>query len=322
MQKRYLVFLIFILFTIAFTVLWWKDAISPVDLTDMTPVMFTVPKGQPVKSISQNLKNSALIKDQLAFFIYTRVTSIAPKIQAGNYRLNKSMSIPEIAKILTHGTSDIWVVIIEGLRIEEIASDISRNLLIPEAEILKFAREGYMYPDTYLIPKDSTAEEIVAIMQNNFDQKVNDSIVAQGKKQGLSIKDVIILASIIEREVKIDKDRRMVAGILIKRLKNDWPLQVDATIQYLLGYQPLAKTWWKKDLTFDDLKTDSPYNTYINTGLPPAPISNPGLSSIQAVVNPEVSDNWFYLSDKNGNIHYASTQEEHDSNIKVFLNRE
>ena len=133
-------------------------------------------------------------------------------------------------------------------------------------------------------------------------------------------KEVLILASLVEKEARHDEDRQKVASIILKRLKNDIKLQIDATVQYALGYQSEEKTWWKKNLTQEDLDIDSPYNTYKNEGLPPGPIANPGLASIEAVINADANTSYlYYISDKNGNMHYARTLEEHQANIDKYL---
>lgn len=318
-MKRILFFLTILFIGSLLLILWWRDATSAVDTNNQTPVMFEISQNQTIKEIASSLKRENLIKDQVAFFVYIRLSGIAPKIQAGNFRLSKSMNVYQISQALTHGTSDIWVTIIEGLRKEEVAQIFSQQMTIPEGEFLKFAKEGYMFPDTYLIPKNSSAEAIVEMIIANFDKKVSPDIIEIGKQQGLNLNEILTLASIIEREVKEDKDRVIVAGILLKRLREGWPLQIDATIQYALGYQPKEKTWWKKELTEEDLKIDSSYNSYINVGLPPGPISNPGLASITAVVKPQKSQYWYYISDLNGKIHYSETDEEHQANIDKYL---
>lgn len=318
-MKRFLILLTLLLFSFLLIFLWWTDATSAVDAKDTTPKMFEVSQSQTVKEIASELKKESLIKDQVAFFLYLRLSGIAPKIQAGNFRLSKAMNTEEIAQALTHGTSDIWVTVIEGLRKEEIAQIFSQQMSIPESEFLKFAKEGYMFPDTYLIPENASAADIVTMIIDNFNKKVTADIIQKGEQQNLTLNKVITLASIIEREVKEDNDRAIVAGILLRRLEQGWPLQTDATVQYALGYQAKEKTWWKKELSLDDLKTDSLYNTYLNTGLPPGPISSPGLSSINAVVSPQKSDFWYYISDLKGIIHYAKTEEEHNVNIEQYL---
>lgn len=135
----------------------------------------------------------------------------------------------------------------------------------------------------------------------------------------LSLGQVIILASIVEREGRSAEDRPIIAGILLKRLKADWPLQTDATLQYALGYQAREKSWWKKSLTLEDKNVRSAYNTYLNPGLPPGPISNPGIESIKAVIYPKESEYWYYLHDPAGSVHYATTIEEHNANVAQYL---
>ena len=137
-------------------------------------------------------------------------------------------------------------------------------------------------------------------------------------KTVLSDEQVIVLASILEREVRTKKDRPLIAGILIKRFQNNWPLQADATVQYIIGNE---KNWWPQNITKAHLKINSPYNTYKHPGLPPAPISNPGLASIEAALRPESSSYWFYISDLDGAIHYANTIEEHNANIATYLGK-
>lgn len=319
MRKRLLIFLFILFLGLGLFFVWYKQSLSPVDDKDKTPIMFVIPKGQSIKEIAGNLKKDELIRSQIAFFTYVRLSGLATKIQAGNYRLNRSMNVIEIANEFTHGKTDEWVTIIEGWRVEEIAAELAQSLGIPESEFLKFTQEGYMFPDTYLVPKDATSKEVIDMILENFRNKATNEIIEKGKTQGLNLNEVITLASIIEREVKDDSDRVIVAGILLKRLRNNWPLQTDATIQYVLGYQPEEKTWWKKNLTLDDLAIESPYNTYKYVGLPPGPISSPGLSTIKAVTQPQQTSYWYYLSDKNGITHFAKTHEEQEQNIEKYL---
>ena len=139
------------------------------------------------------------------------------------------------------------------------------------------------------------------------------------RSAGMTLERVVILASIVEREGLTDEDRPVIAGILLNRLEIGWPLQADATLQYALGYQAQEKTWWKKVLTDDDKKVKSPYNTYANPGLPPGPISNPGIASIRAVIYPKKTEYMYYLHDPTGAVHYAKTLEEHNANVARYL---
>lgn len=321
-KKNLFLLLIFLVFLI-FGWFYYKEGLMPVNKRDISTKIFVIQKGETLNSIVKRLYKEDLIRSRLIFFLLVKKMGIEKKIQAGDFRLSPSMSAEEIAKTLTHGTLDIWITIIEGLRKEEIANIIAKNFSIPEIEFIKYAKEGYLFPDTYLFPKKADAQTIIKIMTDNFHKKFNQPLREKAEKRlNLDEEQVLILASLVEREAKFDQDRKEVASILLKRLRNDWPLQVDATVQYVLGYQSQERTWWKKNLTIEDLEIDSPYNTYKKLGLPPTPISNPGLASIIAVIEAE-SDTpyWYYLSDKTGRMHFAKTLEEHNNNIKKYLNQ-
>jgi len=319
MKKFFIVFLFSSLFII-FGYLFYKQGLLPVDKNNKGTKIFVIKRGESLNSIIDNLYRQNLIRNRLVFYLLVKKLGIEKRIQAGDFRLSPSMDAQTIAKNLTKGTLDIWVTIVEGLRKEEIAQIINQNFAIPESEFLKYAKEGYLFPDTYLIPKEATAEVIVKILTNNFYRRFDKNLQEKAKNKGLTEEDTIIIASLVEKEAKYDEDRQKVASIILKRIKNDWPLQIDATIQYALGYQPQEKSWWKKYLTKEDLEIDSPYNTYKNKGFPPTPICNPGLASIKAVI--DASENtpyWYYLSDKTGRMHYAKTLEEHNENIRKYL---
>lgn len=263
------------------------------------------------------MEQEKLIRSSLVFQFLATKLGISRKIQAGDFRLNPKMSAEEIAKELTHGSLDRWVTIIEGLRREEIAEKLVESELekFEKEEFLQESKnlEGKLFPDTYLFPKEADAKKIMEILTKNFQ-----------KKTPQPTKEVLILASVIEREARHSEDRPIVAGILLKRLEEGWPLQADATIQYAVASakckaQSAKCEWWPKSLTKEDLKIKSSYNTYLYQGLPPGPICNPGLASIEAVLNSQETDYWFYLSDNQGIIHYAKTAEEHQENIGKYL---
>jgi len=301
-------------------VLFYKEGTLPVNKNSKETKIFVVKKGENMDDIIGNLAKEDLIRNRIVFFIIVKKLGIERKIQAGDFRLSPSMDAYTIANNITHGTLDVWLTIIEGLRKEEIAQIVSQNLGIPEIEFLKQAQEGYLFPDTYLIPKQATAGGIIEILVNNYHRRFDQALKNQAEKNGLTEKQVLILASLVEKEGKNDVDRQKIASIILKRYREGMPLQLDATVQYAVGYQTNEKTWWKKYLTKDDLKIDSPYNTYKNVGLPPAPIANPGLSSIKAVINADIkTPYWYYLSDINGKMHYSKTLEEHNANIKKYL---
>ncbi len=298
---------------------WWNDSIAPVDSNNTTPEIFAISSGESVRSVSARLTKENFIRSSTAFFILVKMMGIDNALQAGDFRLNRSMNARMVAEELTHGIVDVWVTTLEGWRIDEVATKLAKELDIPEGEFLKVAQEGYMFPDTYLIPKNATAGAIVQLFKDNFDTKVTATMRNDAQASGLSLDQVVTLASIVEREGRTEEDRPVIAGILLKRLEADWPLQTDATLQYISGYQPNDKTWWKKIVTNADKELDSPYNTYKHTGLPPGPIANPGISSIRAVIYPKQSENWYYLHDPSGGVHYAVTYEDHLANIAKYL---
>lgn len=290
--------------------LWFYLATRPTSLIQQPASdgeIFVISRGEATDTIVNRLKQAGLIHSSLAFNLVLYQQGLMGKIQAGDFRLSREMNALEIVQSLTHGTLDQWTVFIEGWRAEEIAAELK----LPNSEFV--SEEGFLFPDTYLMPKNASPAAVIKILKNNFDKKI-DSLLADIKKSDLTLKQVIILASLVEREVSQDQDRAIVAGILLKRWQNDWPLQVDATVQYALGRDG---NWWPK-VSKADLEIKSAYNTYLYRGLPPGPICNPGLASIKAVIYPKESEYWFYLSDRQGQMHYARTLEEHNSNKKYL----
>jgi UPF0755 protein len=289
--------------------------------------LFVVKPGQPVAEIAQNLQKENLIKSALAFRLLVARMGVSKNVQAGDFRLNRAMPARQIATELTHGIIDVWVTLPEGLRVEEEADKIASSLKFTgndvyqfdRGQFIKIAREGYMFPDTYLIAKDATAAEVAQKLQATFDQKVSKDILTSGAKNNLSASGVIILASLVEREAKTDAEKPQIASVILNRLKADMPLQVDATIQYAKGYDATKKTWWSQVSTADYRSVSSPYNTYTIQGLPTGPISNPGLASIMAAASPAETDYYYYLHDSQGQIHFAKTEQEHNRNIQQFL---
>ncbi|MBI3379528.1 endolytic transglycosylase MltG [Candidatus Gottesmanbacteria bacterium] len=321
-MKKKIIILIAILVILSTTFfLWWKQAIYPADPTNKIPITFSIMKGESARSIAERLKKAGLIRSSVAFFILARFGGLGNNIQAGQFILSPSMDMHTIASDLTHGTIDVRITIPEGWRNEEIALKLAQQLAIPEKEFLMVAKEGYMFPDTYLIPKDATASAVVNMMIANFKSKtarLNDNSFTN---HNLSLKDLVIIASIVEREASFVEDRPVVASVILNRLKLGMKLDIDATVQYVLGYQAGEKSWWKKDLTLDDLDINSPFNTYKNAGLPPSPISNPGLAALNAVKDVPDTDFLYYVSDKTGKIHFAKDAEGHNINISKYLNK-
>lgn len=285
-----------------------------------------IPKGSSAGAVGARLQKAGFIKSALVFKIYITLSGQAGSIQSGEFRLSPSFSLAQIIKELMRGPLEIWVTIPEGLRHEEIAEKFTKSFEQDDQFFQEFLNltknlEGRLYPDTYLFPKEASAGAVVGKMNRTFDSK----ILALKSSSGLTNEQNIILASILERETITDEERPVVAGILLKRLNAGWPLQADATVQYATGTTrckgaPMGCEWWKP-LIKDDLAINSPYNSYKFQGLPPTPICNPGISSLEASYNPVESEYWYYIHDNKGGIHYAKTLEEHNDNIYKYLGK-
>lgn len=297
----------------------YKEGILPVNSEDKSPVIFVVKKGESVNEIARNLHNTGLIRNTLVFYVVVKKLRIERSIQAGDFRLNRSMNASEIAQELTHGTLDKWVTVIEGLRKEEIASIFEKSHSIPESIFVNRTVEGYLFPDTYLVPVAANITQILSLFKTNYLRKITPQMKARAHELGFSMGDIITLASIVEREARRPEDKRKVAAVYLNRLQGDIPLQADATVQYALGYSEEEKTWWRKNITEEDLTIRSEYNTYKKGGLPPGPICNPGIDAINGVLYAANVPFYYYMSDKKGIIHYAVTLDEHNRNVATYL---
>lgn len=318
-MRRFYVIIPLVIVLIVGLSLWWNNGLQAADPNNKETKIFLVRPGQSVREIVNQLKAEGLIKDPIVFFLETKRLQLDKKIQAGDFRLSPSMNADQIVNNLIKGRLDIWLTVPEGFRAEEIADLLERDIPTYEPswrqELIQ--NEGYLFPDTYLIPKDADINLVLALFRGNFDRKFAQA--EETRTSNLSDEEILIIASMIEREAKFENDRKMVSSVLANRIGIGMALQIDATVQYILGYQDQEKKWWKRNLTREDLRTNSPYNTYVNAGLPPGPISNPGLSSLQAALNPSSSDFIYYVSDSSGKLHFAETLEEHNKNIDRYL---
>ena len=247
---------------------------------------FLILKGTSASQVADNLKKSGLIRSPLLFKAYTKFSGISQKIQAGQYKLSPSYSLFKVISEINKGPIEVWVTVPEGLKREEIAEKYISVLNPPDPDAFRNdflnitkTKEGYLFPDTYLFPWDASPSMTVGKMLATFDEKVGE--ISSEK---------LVMASLVEEETKTDLERPIVAGILYKRLKAGWSLQVDVAPE-----------------------------TYKKLGLPQSPIANPGLISIKAAISPEESPYWFYVHDSSGNIHYAKTLGEHNLNISKYL---
>lgn len=311
---RRLVAIILLLCIVFFGFIWWTHGTSAVNTSDKSQKVFVIARGAGVRAVANDLKKAGLINDPIVFFLYLKKNGKDISIQAGDYKLSPSMDLKKVVDTLSHGTLDIWVTIPEGKRAEEIADMFKQELPSYDeswrSELVK--NEGYLFPDTYLFPREATAETVVSIFRNTFDKKIADAGLANRS----DLARIVTIASMVEREALRDDEKPMVASVISNRLRQGMALDIDATLQYAKG--KVGDKWWTVP-TGADKEINSSYNTYRNPGLPPGPISNPGIEAIKAAANPAVSDYFFYLHDPKGNVHFAKTIEQHQINIQKYL---
>ena len=302
-----------------------------------TSVEFTIEEGETVTEIAASLLDAGIINNDFFFKIFVNQHELSGKLQAGSFSIPNNLSFEELAEILQHAVfPDIWVTVPVGLMATDTADIISAAFATnPDASfseddfLLYVSREktvdmgdipipdevtleGYLYPDTYQFPPEATAEYVVTSIIDNLDTQVYEPHLEEITSSSFSFHEILTLASILERETRHAADRPIVADILIRRLENGWALEVDATLLYYFED-------WTYELSYDDLQVDTPYNTRKYQGFPPTPISNPGLETVTAVLHPQANNYWYFISDSDGILHYASTLEEHNQNIRTYL---
>lgn len=315
-MKKVLIIIVLIAIILGGGFIWYQNGLSPVDSSDESTKSFVIPRGQALREISNNLKEEGLIRDPVVFFLLIKQESLDQKIQAGNFVLSPSMSANEIAINLTKGVQDVWVTIPEGKRAEEVADILEENIPTYDEswrDVL-VAQEGYLFPDTYLIPLDATIDQIITVMTNTFEAKYSE---ISGPRQNQYTKDELVtIASMVEREAKHNEDRPLVASVMFNRLEEGTGLYIDATIQYAIGDE---SNWWPVlNDSPRNIAPNSPYNTYNFGGLPPTPISNPGLAVLDAVVNAPSTNYLYYITDGSGVNRYSETLEGHNQNIERY----
>lgn len=314
-------------------------------------VEFVVEPGTAAQAIAQQLQEAGLIDDALLFEAYVRVNGLARSLEAGTFQLSPAMTPVEIATALQNALAPgISVSVREGWRLEETADNLtSGGRLDGEAyrdlassgnledlgsdlsgySFLQFhpagaSLEGYLFPDTYQLTADNpTAADLVSRQLDEFEARVMPvywEAVASGATT-LELHDVLTLASIVEREAVLDEERPTIAGVYLNRLAQGMRLEADPTVQYAMGFQPDTGRWWKSPVSLEEYgKVDSPYNTYLNAGLPPGPIAAPGMESIRGVLYPETHDYLYFVAapDRSGRHVFSRTFEEHLENVRRY----
>lgn len=325
------VFTVFITFLLMLTFYGWTTS-QPVSAIPGDDITIVIKAGMNTNEIGELLYNRGLIKSKTTFKIMARFEGLQNSLQAGDYVLKKNMDIKEIVQILSKGqTTYVEFTIPEGYTVDQIAKHLEEINLANSTRLkslaqnsmpygyinvpnnVKYKAEGFIFPDTYKVPRSINEEALLQMMMSQFNNKFTQDMRERAKSMNLSVREVTILASLVEKEAKMENERAVIAAVFLNRLKRNMPLQSCATIQYILGYP-------KPELTIQDTEIPSSYNTYQNMGLPPGPIANPGLASIKAVLYPADTDYLFFVADKEGVHHFSKTYEEHLMEIEKVQN--
>jgi len=288
----------------------------------------TIPRGATTRRIGEILARSGVVRAPLLFELAARVERAQGAVQAGEFRIPAHESPREIVRTLQNGTAQVatWVTFPEGFTARETARRLAARGLGDEAAFDRAflgtgttidgtrtpTLEGYLYPDSYLIPLGTAPDGVARILTNAFRAKLPPDARARARALGLNVPQVVTLASLVEREGKANDERPLIAGVYYNRLRLGMPLQADASIEYALPHHATA-------ITFADLRSPSPYNTYLHAGLPPTPIANPGAASLHAAFHPQSSSYLYYVYRGEGRHAFARTLSEHEANVRRYL---
>jgi peptidoglycan lytic transglycosylase G len=306
-------------------------------------VLIDVVPGETAATIGQRLKTAGVIDNANSFRLLARLTGAERQLEAGEYEFGPGTSVLDaLSRIRAGLTSARNVTVPEGLRVEQVAALLDQRGVVPAKEFLTALKayapssletadllssrpigqsmEGFLFPATYSFSRRITATEAVEMMVKALTDRFTPQMRDDARRQGLSPFQVLTLASIVEREAIIPEDRPLIASVYLNRLKQELPLQADPTVQYAVAPATgvTAAALWKRDLTADDLKTDSPYNTYVKKGLPPGPIASPGLDSIRAVLHPADTTYLYFVARPNGSHAFSTTFAEHEQNVERY----
>jgi UPF0755 protein len=299
-------------------------------------VIIPVEQGDTARDIGERLEEEGVIQSARLFRVLVALTGVEDELVDGEYEFDRGLATMEVINRIHNGlTAPLIVTIPEGLRKEEIADLLERKGIIPAQEFRTalsarvydasfldllpsgVGLEGFLFPATYGFSRNATGEDVVSEMLRAFDEKVMPILPPEGALD-LTLHEAVTLASIVEREAVIPRERPTIASVYLNRLQIGLPLQADPTVQYAVANDPDSVErfgYWKKELTVADLALESPYNTYVRVGLPPGPIANPGLDSIQAVVRPARTNYLFFVAQEDGSHVFAETLEEHIRNV-------
>jgi UPF0755 protein len=314
-----------------------SEAINTPVSNDPSRVPFTVEFGENAVTIANKLNQQQFITDPDLFRLFLRYNGLDASLEAGDYELRRNMNMREIAEALQKASFEELVVTIpEGWRAEEIAEMLSQEGVMDGTIFLASVRqgvgvdhplladrpagasyEGYLFPDTYRLPVKATPEDLISRMLENMAGKLPANAVELATAQGHSFFEILTVASIVEREAVVPAERTTIASVYLNRLKQGMYLQADPTVQYAMGYQTDTNQWWKTPVTLEEYsQVNSPYNTYLNDGLPPGPIANPGAASILSALQPAQTAYLFFMGCGGEGAHvFAEDFTSHEANV-------
>ncbi|MGH2598663.1 MAG: endolytic transglycosylase MltG [Dehalococcoidia bacterium] len=318
-----------------------EQVTAPPVAVSADPVSVTIQQGDSPDTIASKLERAGVISSAAHFGVLAGLMGAENSLQAGEYEMTRGMPITVVVDRLRQSQTvpQFVLTIPEGWRWEQVAEHLERRGITTAADVQAALSatdynapflaqrppdatlEGYLFPDTYFFTTKATAHDIVARLLATFNEKFPPDLQAQAANQGLSLHQAVTLASIIEREAQVPEERPIIASVYLNRIKEGMLLQADPTTQYAIAADRASVDqfgWWKRDLTEDDLKNRSPYNTYVSQGLPPSPIASPGLDSLRAVVQPAQTDHLFFVAKPDGSHAFARTLEEHNRNVRQY----
>ena len=326
-----IIFFIIVLFVLAFITLLFINFRAPQKNGERERFVVQQ-KTVSEKDIIDDLKKQGYLKSEMIFNLIFDLKGWHGRITPGGYLISKNMNAYQLAQTLSLGPSQKWVLVPPGKRKEQTALILQKTLDWSDdktLEFVKLAEEGYLFPDTYLISKDIGSEVVVQMFKTNFDRYFDDKIQKDLLSENIKYTTALKIASIIERESGGDEDKPIIAGIIWNRLLKGMRLEIDATVQYawannlceLSSQNPLLKNcnFWPIIPSGTVRTIESPFNTYLDEGLPPSPIDSPSLASIKAAVYPQETEDLYYLHSADKKIHTAKTYKEHRENINMYL---
>jgi len=325
-----LIFAVALVFGFAVSASWGTPVTQQATADTEATIYYTLRPGLSAREIADELIARGVLTDKWGFWWQARVKGQAADFKTGTYALQAHMTADELVQKFVSGqTTRVKFTIPEGFSVKEIAKRLAAEGIVDEQEFLRKAQhfapydyierkpeadyycEGFLFPDTYTLEDQLDVDTILKLMARDFDERLTPALRDRAEEMHLSIFDLVTLASLVEKECRYPEDRPIVAQVFFKRLRLGMPLQTDTTLQYLLDSP-------KEDVSIKDTQMESPYNTYQHKGLPPGPIANPGMASIEAVLQPAATEYLYFVADRQGHNHYATSYQEHMDNVNRY----